>query len=486
MTLARKVAVTTTSLVAGRALALLAGIGATALATRYLGVSGFGALTLAMAIVSLAALLTDLGLSMMAAREIARAPQREREILGNVLSLGLAFSVVAALVLIGLAEVAYAGDPDVRRAILVLSIQLFTAPFLSAARAHFQAGQRGQLIAIGDVALAVAVFGGSLICVEADLGFTAMVGAVASGYVAQAVAMTVLMRRKVRLAWAAERGTWRWLLRLSLPLGATMIINYLYFRLDVALLSILQGQEDVAVYGVAYRVLEGLMVLPAYFMLALFPEIARLTEQRERVDAIVRAALSVMEAIAIPLVLFFAVFADQVIRVIADDGYGDAAWVLRILTVALGVSYLNGVYGNALPALGRQSKLFRVSVVVLGCNLAINLALIPPFGVIGAAVAVAISELVAFVVVRRLYGEGGTAPRPTLDPRMLLAAALMVVAVAPALLLPDGLLASLLALALAAVFGTLVYAGSLIALGAVPEPIATYLPKRVRQFGRDA
>ena len=45
------------------------------------------------------------------------------------------------------------------------------------------------------------------------------------------------------------------------------------------------------------------MVLPAYFMFALFPEIARLTGQRERVDGIVSAALSVMEALALPVVL---------------------------------------------------------------------------------------------------------------------------------------------------------------------------------------
>jgi O-antigen/teichoic acid export membrane protein len=484
MTLARQVAVTTASLVAGRVLALVAGIGATALASRYLGLEGFGALTLGMAIVSLVALLTDLGLSTMAAREIAREPEREREILGNVRSLGLGFSAGAAVLLVGVAEAAYSGNPEVRRAILVLSLQLLTAPFVGAARAHFQANQRGPLIAIGDVALAVAIFGGSLIAYEADLGFTAMVGAVAAGYVAQAVVMTALMPSGLRLTWAARRDTWGVLLRISLPLGATMIVNYLYFRLDVVLLSILKGEDDVAIYGLAYRVLEGLMVLPAYFMLALFPEIARLSGQRERVDGIVRAALSVMEALALPLVLVFAVFADDVIRVIADQEFADAAWVLRVLTLALGISYLNGVYGNALPALGRQNQLFRWSLVVLACNLAVNLALIPPFGVIGAAVAVVLSELIGFAVVRHLYGQVGSAPWPSLEPRMLLAGALMVAAMAPVLLLPGGFTGSLVTVAVGGVLGGLVYAAALVALRAVPDAIAAYVPARVLRFGR--
>ena len=75
--------------------------------------------------------------------------------------------------------------------------------------------------------------------------------------------MTALVRSDVRLAWGVEPADVALLLRISLPLGATMIVNYLYFRLDVVLLSILQGEtEAVAVYGLAYRVLEGLMVLP--------------------------------------------------------------------------------------------------------------------------------------------------------------------------------------------------------------------------------
>jgi O-antigen/teichoic acid export membrane protein len=311
-----------------------------------------------------------------------------------------------------------------------------------------------------------------------------MVGAVAAGYVGQALVMTALMPRGLRLIWLARGETWSLLLRISLPLGATMIVNYLYFRLDVVLLSILKGEDDVAVYGLAYRVLEGLMVLPAYFMLALFPEIARLTGQRERVDGLVSAALGVMEAIALPLVLVFAVFAEDVIRVIAGEDFADAAWVLRVLTLALGISYLSGVYGNALPALGRQNQLFRWSLVVLAVNLAVNLALIPPFGVEGAAVAVVLSELVGFAVVRHLYGQVGSGLWPSLEPRMLLAGALMVAAMAPLLLLPDDFAGSLAAVALGGALGALVYAGALIALRAVPAAIVPYVPARVLRFGR--
>ena len=170
-------------------------------------------------------------------------------------------------------------------------MQVLAAPFAGVARAHFQGVQRGELIAVGDVALALAMLVASAVCVAADLGFAAIAAATASGYVAQALVMTALLPRGIRLAWGMRWAVWRDMLRISLPLGATLIINYLYFRLDVLLLAILRDTDAVAIYGLAYRVLEGLMVFPMYFMLALFPEIARLSADRARVDAIVVAAL---------------------------------------------------------------------------------------------------------------------------------------------------------------------------------------------------
>lgn len=482
MTLAGRVAVTTASLVVGRVLAVLAGIVSVALATRYLGVTGFGALTLAMAIAAFVALLTDLGLSTMAAREIAASPAEEREIVGNVLTLGLAVAVGATLLLLATAEVAYAHDDQVRRALLVLSAQVLCAPFVGVARAHFQAAQRGQFIALGDVALAAGMLGGTAVAVAADLGFTGLVAGVASGYVLQALALTAVMPRDLRFAWTG--GRWGRLLAVALPLGGTMVLNYLYFRLDVFLLSVLRDKEAVAVYGLAYRVLEGLMVLPAYFMFALFPEIARSRTDRLRVDAIVDAAMRTLEALALPIVLLGIVFADDIVAVIGDPGFEGASAVLRLLMLALGISYLNGVYGNALPALGRQGQMFRWSAVVLAVNLVVNLALIPPLGVRGAAIAVVVSEAAAFFAVRGLYRPGGTAPRLLSDPRILLAAAVMVACVAPKFLLPDDFGTALPTVIVGGLFGLAVYGGALVGLRAVPPPVAAQLSGRLSRLGR--
>jgi O-antigen/teichoic acid export membrane protein len=479
MSLVRSVALNTASLVAGRVLAVLAGFGAIALASRYLTQDGYGQLTVAMALVSLFAVITDLGISTMATRQIAREPDREREILGTVLSLGLVLSVGVIALTLAVAFAVYPGPrhAPIREGVAILAAQILVAPFVSAARAHFIAGQRGYLMASTDFAFAFAMFAFTAAAVLADGGYRGVVIAVSAAYVLQAAVAVVLTTKGLRLAWHAERRTWTDLLRLSLPLGGAMVVNYLYFRLDVLLLSVMRTERDVAIYGVAYRVVEAFMVLPAYFMLTLFPEIARLSEQPGVVDRIVAEALKVMQLVALPIVLLTALFAPQIVVVIGGESYADAAPVLQILMVGVGVSYMTGVYGNALPALGQQREFFKWSVVVLVINLALNLVLIPPFGVIGAAVAVLLSELAVFAIIRWLYSRVGTPARVPPSPRVMAAAAIMTLVVSPKFLL-DG--APPLALAVAGgALGLLAYLLALAWLRALPETMTAQLPPRL-------
>src|SRR5947209_13521475 len=139
--LARNVASTTGALVVARVISLLAGIVTISLASRYLGVRNFGALTAGMAYASLFALLTDLGLSTVATREIARHPDRERQLLGNVLGMGMLCALAAAALGVGLMELVYSGarQAATREAILILLVQVFAAPVPGAARAFFTA-----------------------------------------------------------------------------------------------------------------------------------------------------------------------------------------------------------------------------------------------------------------------------------------------------------------------------------------------------------
>lgn len=475
MSLTRKVAVNTAGLVAGRVLVVIGGIASVALASRYLGLAEYGALTTAFAFVALFEVFTDFGVYTMASREIATKPESERHIVGNVASLSLSISVVVMAVAWGAAQLLYPGggtNGEIRQGVTILLVQLAVAAPIGAARAHFVANQRAYLAAFGEATAAAVTVAVTVVAVLLGWGFPGVMAGLASGRVAQAVVMAGAMSREVRGSFAVDRAYWRRLLAISLPLGATLIINYLYFRLDVLLIGWLRDADDVAIYGLAYKVIEAFIVLPSYFMITLFPEIARMGADSERLRSVMGQALAVMETLALPIVVLTVPLAGPIVRLIGGTQFEDAAPVLQILMIGLAVSFVNGVYGNALVALGRQSRLFWLSLLVLGVNVVLNLIAIPIWGVVGAAAAVSASEVVAFLVVRRLYATAATLPTNERRGRVLLAGVAMVVSVA---WVPWAPLGDIPLVLVAGVVGIAVYGGALIALRALPEVVETQL-----------
>ena len=82
------------------------------------------------------------------------------------------------------------------------------------------------------------------------------------------------LRRHVKLRPAYDRGLLRQLVVRAAPQAGVYVLALLYFRFDTLLLSVMSTDSQVALYGVAYKVVEVIPFLPFAFMLTLFPEIS--------------------------------------------------------------------------------------------------------------------------------------------------------------------------------------------------------------------
>ncbi|MFQ5692551.1 MAG: oligosaccharide flippase family protein, partial [Nitrospinota bacterium] len=80
-----------------------------AVLARYLGKTSFGLYAFVLAYVEFFHLLTDLGLQTILVREVARAPERAEELVGNTLTLKLAAAVVSAV--LAVLVIRWAGYP---------------------------------------------------------------------------------------------------------------------------------------------------------------------------------------------------------------------------------------------------------------------------------------------------------------------------------------------------------------------------------------
>lgn len=425
MNLSQKVAFNTTVLLASRVVVAGSGLAGVAVSTRYLGPADFGQLTIAIVLVSVFGFFTDAGLYTVAAREIAKRPDEERRILNNVLTMGLVASFAAVLVALLVTVLVYggAGHDLVRLGVAILAVQMLASALGGTASAHLVAHQRAAPTALAAVASSVVFVGVLLLTVELDLGFAGLAACFAlSGVVS--LLLPVIALRGVRLTLARDIDLWRQMVGWAVPQAGVLVLGVIYFRLDTFLISFLSSDAEVGRYGVAYRVVEVLIVVPIYLMSTLFPEIARQRPHSARLNEIVQGAFSAAALAAVPLVIIFVVFAEEVVGVAGGPAYISAAPVLRYLAVAVALLFLNTVFFQALVALNRQGNLFLLLLGVLVANILLNLALIPSLGAVGAAISLVISEAAALILCLRLFREEGAVPRLRKPFRLALAFAL--------------------------------------------------------------
>jgi O-antigen/teichoic acid export membrane protein len=397
---ARRVVVNSGIQLAGRMAVLAVSVVSLAVLSRQLGPTRFGQLSTVIAFVAVLLPLTDLGIGAVVVRDAAKNATRLPRLVGNALGIALVGAPLLLGAAAGIAWVAYRDQNTVRSGLLFALAGLAFTSVLSAYAPAFQARSRFGWVTLSDLlgrlactgALLTAVFmGASVVVLSALL------------VVAPVIAMTVLALRahhEQRLRPAFQVREWGPLIKDALPIGASLVIFALYFRIDLLMLGFFRGPSDVGDYAVAYRIVEAILAVPAVFTAAAFPILsaasgtARFSNVGSRIaDAMVLAGMFVASA--------GVVLSPGLVSTVAGDAYSGAASALAVLMVATGLSFLTAVWGNVLITGGQTGFLLRFSAVNLSINVILNAVLIPWVGVVGAAVATLVTELLAAVVAYR-------------------------------------------------------------------------------------
>lgn len=402
-TTSQRVARNTAALVAGRGFGAVSSLVLLRLSANYLGASEYGAVITALALVTLLGTLADWGMTVIASREMARDPSNASTLAGANLGLRTLIGVLLVPAAILVARLAYGDQHLVTEALPILVPLVVFQAASDALGSVFIARQRNDLAAVVDVVSRAVTLGLVAIVVAADLGYRAYLGSLTVAGLFSLVLTWVLSRRLARIRPRFDIGEWRSLLRVALPLGVVQVLNIVYFKIDSLLLAGFRTPAEVGHYGAAYKVIEFVMAIPSFFMLSLMPDLTVADEGRQH--WLTQRAFDVLTTIALPIGLAGIAFAPAIVTLAAGAEFRSSATPLVILLVGATVSYASAVFGNTLVAVDRQRLLVRLTVVIVVLNVATNLALIPNFGMSGAAVATSISEVVAMVYVAFLFAR---------------------------------------------------------------------------------
>jgi O-antigen/teichoic acid export membrane protein len=250
-------------------------------------------------------------------------------------------------------------------------------------------------------------------------------------------------------------------LRRSLPLAWSLVMVQIYYSIDSIMLGYLGRPQAVGEYSVAYRLPQAATTLISVWVLVQYSEHASMSANRAAVAARVGPAASAAAVIGLGSLLALPVHT-SLMSELFGRAFAAAGWPFAILAVNAAIIMIGVNFGTTLLAIGDERRASLGVTFGALVNIALNFALIPLLGTIGAAVATLVTELFMATYMyrraRRLLG--------VIDlhiPR----AARAVIAIIPSV----GLCSALSAFApavVAAAGGVIVYGGLVVALKAFP------------------
>ncbi|MCS7050150.1 MAG: oligosaccharide flippase family protein [Thermomicrobium sp.] len=374
-----------------------------AIALRLLGVEGNGQYAIATVTWLYLKTFSDFGLSILAAREVARDPAQAGPLVGSttlfrLLVLALSLPFVVLFVLLGQRWLSLSSTSAI--AILLLTLSIVPASYSEAVNAIFTGTERMHLPAVLTVFTNLIRFATGVLALGHGLGVPGIAGAAVTAALCNAFAFHVALKRQhVRIQWLVTASELRRLAQTAWPLLLNGLLITLFFRVDTFIIQALSGSHALGIYDAAYKLPNLLPLIPSYFVLAVFPLLSRQSGSDLRRTYELAAKFLIVVSWLVVLVTLLA--APLFIRLLGGHAFlPAAAETLRILIWFAPLHFLNGITQYAVIATDRQRDIAPAYATATAFNIVANLLGVSLFGYTAAAVVTVLTEVVLFLFLR--------------------------------------------------------------------------------------
>ncbi|MBN2306775.1 flippase [Candidatus Peregrinibacteria bacterium] len=438
MSIARKILENTFVQFGGKIITAVLSVFVLKMISGYLGTAGYGDYTTVYQYLAFFGIAADFGIFTITVKEMSKDAKKIPQILGNVLGLRTAL----ALITMGLAAIVVFLIPSYSDTLIPMGVLIATLATIftllngtvsSVLQVYLKMQYATIGLIVGKIAsvayIAAVVY--YLYVGKIDTGFEHLIWAGVVGNFVMFAITTYYAQRYSKITYCFDFSYWKKIFITSLPYGVALVLNNIYFRLDVLLMTMILphtktladgttncpaticGDTEAGLYGVGMRFLEMMIIIPVYYMNSVLPVMTRfLEEQSEKVKKIIQYSFDFLVATALPIMVGGYLLAVPIIRLISDEefvsgsvyAYGSDIAV-KFLMFAMFFSFINALFGFTLVVLNRQAQLMYINAACVLFNLVSNLIVIPYWGFRGAAATSIICELLilflTFMAVKR-------------------------------------------------------------------------------------
>lgn len=379
--------------VVGKVVSLILGVVTVGFLTRYLGQEGFGNYTLVFAYLSFFGIIADCGLQLTMVRELAQK-KLPVSIYSTYFFLKLALVVFSTLLaIICLAFFPY--TTFVKIGIIIASIGVAIGTLNNFGMVIFQANLRLDLVTLTDLLARIITTLFIFIFIFTNSGFYSILLTILAGNLTSSLLIVLLLKKFIPFKFNFDYGLVKKLIIKSMPVGIISVLALLYFKIDTLILSIFRSSSEVGVYGLAYKIIENILVLWGFYLASVYPLLSGFFGENkiEPAKMLFKRSFLLALGLGVVVIVFGYVLSPVAVMILGGKEFSQSVLALRILLFSVPFFFVNNLIYHNFLAKALLNRLFVAIGASLCVNLVLNLIFIPKFGYQAAAFNTLITEV---------------------------------------------------------------------------------------------
>jgi len=375
---------------------------------RLVGVENTGQYFFAIAFTAIFTVVADFGLNLTLVREAARR-EKDFEHFANTIFWSKIFFGIFSYGLVVLFANLLGYDTTLRHLIYLSGITMFLDNIHSIFYSLFRARKNLLFEAAGVIMsqFLTLVIGGIALFLKWPLYWLILAYAIPSFCNVIYISTAARLRLGINLNFTWDKSLFKWFISMSVPFALAGIINRLFSYSDSILMSKMLSARELGLWGVPYKINFAFQFIPAALTASIYPAMSTLfVTDKDRIGDLFAKAWQYLLLIVMPIAFGLWAIAEPVIAKLYGKSYLPSVPILQLLLVSLVLSFLSFVTGATLNAINRQKIQTILLAISLVTSVTMNLILLPIFGILGAAITAAISNVIltigGSIVVRRI------------------------------------------------------------------------------------
>jgi len=371
-------------------------------AARVLGAAEYGLFSYVLGFAGFFTIFSDIGVGHLLTRDTARHPDERPQYFSNSFWAKITLLALTAVLIIFIAphitniEMAKALVPLVAILVIADGLREFSIAFL---RGMERMETEAFIVTIMNVTIMAAGF--AILAVQ-QTARALLYSYIASVVAAAVLAVLILRRYYGHIFRYVSIDRIRYIVKTSWPIAFSSMLGIFMLNTDMVMLGWWRTAEEIGYYAVGQRIIQVLYTLPALLASATFPMLSRLVkEQSPRERDLNETSMTMIYLAALPLAMGGIIVAPDLIELVFGPQYLPAVLSFRILLLTPLLAFPAILLSNLVVAHNQQRPTLKYVAVGAGGNIIFNAVLIPLLGIMGAAIATLVAQLLNYGLIWR-------------------------------------------------------------------------------------